>query len=271
MKRWLKKYLVRKGWYTSLRYSFLFKGYQLLCKPEIAQAHRREVDFYHSFLERTALVFDIGAYDGHKTEAFLTFSQAVVCCEPDKKNLEILRARFKSKKKRVQIEPVAVSDTSGFLNYYVHHAGSAFNTISPQWKALLESDQQEKWNETIRFSDIRRVESTTLDALIEKYGLPSFIKIDVEGAESRVLAGLSSAVESLSFESLWPLYETQLEGCLQQLSELDTNYRYNIAVDEKLVLPVFVSAGEILDHLRHSNITHLEIIAKLNKLPQPTS
>ena len=43
---------------------------------------------------------------------------------------------------------------------------------------------------------------TTLDALIARFGVPAFIKIDVEGAEPDVLAGLSHAVPVLSFEYL---------------------------------------------------------------------
>jgi hypothetical protein len=44
------------------------------------------------------------------------------------------------------------------------------------------------------------VPMTTLDTLIMRHGIPRFIKIDVEGFEAQVLAGLSQPVEALSFE-----------------------------------------------------------------------
>src|SRR4029077_17813920 len=44
------------------------------------------------------------------------------------------------------------------------------------------------------------VAMTTLDGLIARHGVPRFIKIDVEGYEAEVLAGLSAPVAALSFE-----------------------------------------------------------------------
>jgi hypothetical protein len=40
----------------------------------------------------------------------------------------------------------------------------------------------------------------TLDTLVSQFGMPQYIKIDVEGFEESVLAGLSSQPELLSFE-----------------------------------------------------------------------
>ena len=45
-----------------------------------------------------------------------------------------------------------------------------------------------------------RVPCTTLDCLIEEYGRPDYIKLDIEGAELDALAGLSSRVDLISLE-----------------------------------------------------------------------
>jgi hypothetical protein len=44
------------------------------------------------------------------------------------------------------------------------------------------------------------VSVTTIDALIERYGEPRFVKIDVEGFEEQVLRGMTHPVDKLSFE-----------------------------------------------------------------------
>ena len=45
-----------------------------------------------------------------------------------------------------------------------------------------------------------RVDVTTLDCLIERFGLPAFCKIDVEGSQLEVLRGLSRALRVIAFE-----------------------------------------------------------------------
>ena len=74
------------------------------------------------------------------------------------------------------------------------------------------------------------VEVTTLDRLIADHGLPRFVKIDVEGAEAEVLAGLSHAVAWIAFESL-PASPQATEASLDRLAGLG-RYRFNLVVGE---------------------------------------
>ena len=60
---------------------------------------------------------------------------------------------------------------------------------------------------------------TTLDRLIESYGVPAFIKIDLEGYELQVLQGLSRSVRGISFEFFAErLQQTKL--CVGRLTDL---------------------------------------------------
>jgi FkbM family methyltransferase len=265
MKQAIKNLLISRGLYNNFKYSRLFWLYQYLFKKEVIVQHKTEGKFYQSFLTSTPLIFDIGANDGHKTAAFLSIAQKVVCCEPDEENLSILYARFRNKKHRVFIEPLAITDKTGTVDFLLHHKGSAFNTLNPRWKDVLEKDKLVKWNELISFSkEVKQVPATTLDELIKKYGVPGFIKIDVEGGEQNVLSGLSQRIACISFECLLPDFKPELLECLQIINRLEYTATYNIASYEKLLLPNFIQLQELLHWISNISIHHFEIIVKMN-------
>ena len=264
MKKKLKLFLQKKNLYYKIRYSFAFQFYQYLFKPNDIKNKKKEIGFYKSFLPACNLIFDIGAYDGHKTEAFLKIAKQIISCEPDQLSFTILKTRFKNKK-QVFLENKAIGDTAGECILLIHHPGSAFNTLSPKWKETLEKDNMEKWNEKIKFSEENIVQTTTLDLLIKKYGKPDFIKIDTEGYEVNVLKGLSQKIPFLSFEALWPDGSAEIKNCLDRIQYIDPNTVYNIAVYEKLLLPAFVSREYLMDWLKKSDVMHLEIIAKMSQ------
>jgi hypothetical protein len=67
---------------------------------------------------------------------------------------------------------------------------------------------------------------TTLDRLIEQYGTPSFIKIDVEGFEYQVVKGLTQPVKTLSLEFTPEFIESTFKCIdhLQRLGNIRLNY-----------------------------------------------
>ncbi|PZR21477.1 MAG: hypothetical protein DI538_29620 [Azospira oryzae] len=208
------------------------------------------------------MIFDIGAYDGHKTAAFLRCSEKVVSVEPDPHNLAILKARFRNLPGRVQIEPSAVSNDIGQTELFVHHPGSAFNTIQPAWRMILEADPGRRWSETIRFSEQTiTVPTTTLPELVRKYGKPDFVKIDAEGSEWTILQQLKEPLRFISFECLLPDYLCNIKNCIHYLDKLHPQTGFAIAVNEKLISG-FLPAVEIIRYLDAGALVHFEIVVR---------
>ena len=87
--------------------------------------------------------------------------------------------------------------------------------------------RNEKWDKQIK------VATKTLDDLINTFGLPAFMKIDVEGYELKVLQGLTAAVPLISFEHS-PEMIDEARNCAQRLQQISTDYRYNYCLGENL-------------------------------------
>jgi len=97
---------------------------------------------------------------------------------------------------RVTVECLALGSEEGSADLYL--CGRDYlSTLSNEWIAVAERSERFSG---IHWSEKIAVPVSTLDALIKKYGMPKFIKIDVEGFENEVLAGLSIAPQFLSFE-----------------------------------------------------------------------
>ena len=77
----------------------------------------------------------------------------------------------------------------------------------------------------VRWDRTEEVPMTTLDRLVAEFGLPRFVKLDVEGHEAEALAGLTAPVESLSFEFVSGGLEVAL-ACIRRLEGLGA-YEYN--------------------------------------------
>ena len=261
MTRFLKKVLVKTGLYEKVKYSFPARVFFYVFRPKQRKKVTKELAFYRSFLPAVSLIFDIGANDGHKTHIFSTIAKKVIACEPDPHNLEILTARF-GKKKNIIIEPHALSEKKGTADMYIHYSGSALNTLNPKWKSILEKDDNKRWPEKVVFTGTNiKVNTTTLDALIDQYGIPDMIKIDVEGYEKNVLYGLTHPVKFISFEVLLPEFLNDAMACLEWLHQLSTDTLFNYAVDESLVLEQFTSYTDFRKVLSGLTIAHLEVIA----------
>lgn len=249
--------------YPYLRFSSLFNLYELVFKPGVKRKHASEVNFYKSFLTNGSLIFDIGAYDGHKTAAFLELADKVVSCEPDLKNYVLLKVKFRNQKK-VFLENIAVAEINSTKEMFIHHPGSAFNTLNPKFKKILETQGIKRWKENIVFKKKKFIQACTLDTLIEKYGVPYYIKIDAEGNELQIIKGLSKRISFVSLEFILPEFYTELAECVIHMeNSFGPGILYNIAVDDKLVWKEFKDKKFLINNISTNNFDYVELIIKM--------
>jgi hypothetical protein len=93
---------------------------------------------------------------------------------------------------------------------------------------------------------------TTLDRMIEEYGMPQYCKIDVEGFEYSVLRGLTKAVPYISFEFTYEFVDNA-QLCLAHLKNL--GYRkFNLAIGESdsFAFSEWVSSDQVMKFIRNS-------------------
>ena len=213
---------------------------------------RRLRRLYAAFAGPGDLVFDVGAHAGNRTRALAALGCRVVALEPQPDFAGLLRLLF-GRHARVTVLETAVGDRAGVATLSVSDRTPTMTTLAAAWRAARERDpvfDGVRWNRDID------VELVTLDALIARFGRPAFVKIDVEGAEPAVLAGLTRPVPALSFEYL-PGTLDYTRKCVDRLRALGA-YRFNWSVGEsyRLAAAGWVDGDALLAGLRTGPARH---------------
>jgi FkbM family methyltransferase len=217
--------------------------YQGLFNRQKQRRRRKMRDFYAPFVRRGDLVFDVGANIGTYSELFSELGATVVAIEPNPRCCETLRKLAKAR--RVYVEECAVGDVLGKAKLRICEE-SGISTLTNQW---YENSRQSQYHRDAKWLGEHEVNISTLDQLVVRYGVPSFVKIDVEGYDDHVLRGISFLPPALSFEFNRMAPEVALR-CMET-ETLATGYRFNYmrGVDMRLVLDSWVTAAELQERL----------------------
>lgn len=210
--------MILHRWYGFLRSLVIYHD------PRMLRAWRA---FYRQLLSPGDVVFDVGAHVGTRARAMRSAGARVIALEPQAPFARFLRRALPSD---IVVREVAVGSVETEAEMAV---SSRHPTLSSLRDDFVTDAAQAPGFEHVRWDRRTRVSVVTLDSLIRDYGQPSYIKIDVEGFELEVLAGLSRPIRMLSVEFL-PGFPHLTIAVLERLAELG-DYRFNPVVGEKAI------------------------------------
>ena len=201
------------------------------------------MNYLEQLIAPGCLVFDVGANRGEKAAQYLAAGAGrVVCCEPQPALAAHLRARFCTPTApsygRVVVEEVALSSGAGETEMLLCDQSDTISTLEPKWQHGRFAGHT--WSKRCR------VRTDTLDWLIAKYGRPHFTKVDTEGHEPAVLAGLTQRLPALSYEYAQE-FRADAEVCAGVLLKLGMcEFNMGRFTDDELLLAHWADAPTVL-------------------------
>jgi FkbM family methyltransferase len=200
---------------------------------------------YSRFIRPGDLAFDIGSHVGDRICSFRRLGARVVALEPQPLCAMVIRA-IHGGDPDVTLVQSACGAHEGVIKLHVNSDNPTVTTASADFvQAALGADgwEGQVWDKVLD------VPLTTLDLLIATHGEPAFAKIDVEGFEADVLAGLTTAIPAISFE-FTTIQRDVAFASLNRLAKLGYRH-FNLALGESQILTFTqeISADAMAGHI----------------------
>lgn len=159
-------------------------------------------------INKDVLIFDIGANRGFFTDTCLrTYNNLkIVTIEPNINLYNFLLDKYKNNQSVLLLPNVVAENNDQLIDFFISNSDT-ISTAEMDWITKSRFSNDHSWGEPIK------IKSVSLDFLIQKYGTPDLIKIDVEGYELEVIKGLKNKQREICFEWAEEQYEKINETC----------------------------------------------------------
>lgn len=157
------------------------------------------------------IIYDFGSNNGDDIPYYLLNAEKVVAVEANPILCEIISSRFSKEiqEGRVIVENCAITGLFiGFINFYIHEKNDVLSSLIPP----IPCDQA-NWK-------MCRVRAIPVCQIIEKYGTPFYIKIDIEGLDHEIL-------DSLAENNIKPEFISAESHKIEVLTILSERLGYN--------------------------------------------
>lgn len=193
-------------------------------------------DFPESY---TPVVFDVGANIGNYSLKLLNVRSNIVIYsfEPFEESFEQLKSKFKNRN-NIKLEPLAISNYKGFATFNINSSYETNSLLSRNSNANLSLCAGMQLKKQVE------VAVTTIDIYCNENNISQIdiLKIDVQGAEYRVLQGAikmleSKAIKNIRIEVLFGTLYNEQEPFYKVLSHLE-DLKY---IFQGFIEPVYIN------------------------------
>jgi FkbM family methyltransferase len=147
---------------------------------------------------RSTLVFDIGLHKGEDTNFYLKKGYKVIAFEASPDLVQLCKIRFEdeiAEGRLIIVEGAITAETGpGPIRFYKNDKNSVFGTINPDW-----NERNEAVGSGGTMIEVNRID---IASCLEKFGVPHYMKIDIEGADTVVLDALKAFSERPDYVSI---------------------------------------------------------------------
>ena len=146
--------------------------------------------------QHSDLIYDAGMHQGKDTDFYLKKGFRVIAIEASTSHVSVAQQQFRTQiaDGKLTIVPAAVAPTAGRIQFYLNLDKDDWGTISPDFAARNE-------HLGIR-SQMVEVDAVTMQSILERHGIPYYLKIDIEGADTLCLEALHQFSERPRFVSI---------------------------------------------------------------------
>ena len=174
------------------------------------------------------MIMDVGMYKGEDTQFYLDKGFRVVAIEANSQFVFENRAKLGQyiQDGLLEILPLAIAEKEGVVPFYLFPEKGDWGTLDPGY-AQRNIARGTTYN-------IVELASVTFDSILKRYGIPYYLKIDIEGADILCIKALHNFAERpkyISFETELVGFESTFE-CLSHLYVL--GYRKFKIVNQKV-------------------------------------
>lgn len=146
-------------------------------------------------MTKSELIFDLGFFNGDDTDFYLKKGFKVIAVEanPDLVTEGIKRFQEYITTKQLILINKAISENKGKINFYIH-------LNKPDWSSCNQKQAESDGSQ----AKIVQIDTISLNDLCQEYGVPLYIKVDVEGCDldvAKQLYLLKDKPTYISFET----------------------------------------------------------------------